>query len=334
MNSNTLRLISLVVVGLLIALFLIESDDDSQVTDTGALLLPGMRAVANDINDIKIVRSGQEPVTLVRESGQWRLPSRSDYPADIAVVRAVLLAMANAKAIEAKTANPELHARLGLDQPSLESGGGVQVTATAGNDVFSLIFGNVAQTSLRYARIADTAESWLIDQNPDLPDSVGAWLIADIIDIDASRIAKVTIRHQDGEVIRINKTSQEASDFEVADLPEGRELSYPSVANGIGGILDDLDLEDVRMSTDTGTATGAVFAEFKTFDDVTVVAHTSKTGTGNWVSLKVTAADADNEEASEITARVAGWEYRITDYKAGLLSRRWDDILKEPTIEG
>jgi hypothetical protein len=34
------------------------------------------------------------------------------------------------------------------------------------------------------------------------------------------------------------------------------------------------------------------------------------------------------EEANSINARHAGWQYRVPDYKANLLARRWADILK------
>ena len=34
------------------------------------------------------------------------------------------------------------------------------------------------------------------------------------------------------------------------------------------------------------------------------------------------------EEASTINARHAGWQYRVPEYKANLIARRWNDILK------
>ena len=40
------------------------------------------------------------------------------------------------------------------------------------------------------------------------------------------------------------------------------------------------------------------------------------------------AAVSAEEEADLINARHARWQYRIPDYKANLLARRWTDILK------
>jgi hypothetical protein len=41
------------------------------------------------------------------------------------------------------------------------------------------------------------------------------------------------------------------------------------------------------------------------------------------------AEDASVEElAADLDARHAGWQYKIPGYKANLIARRWDDILK------
>lgn len=331
MNSNTLRLLGFIVVFLGVALLLVESGDDSELPEAGGLLLPEMRAVANDIGQVSISRGAEAPLVLARDEDRWTVPGRDNYPARIASIRDVLLAMADAKVVEAKTANPELHRRLGVDTPKDETSKGVLVTATAGDSEFSVIFGNVAQSSFRYARVADQDQSWLIDQNPDIPASVGEWLDADIVDIDAARVRSVTITHPDGEIIRAGKSTEEDTDFEVSDIPDGRELSYSTVANGIGGALNDLDLDDVRAAN--GTDENGIVTEFNTFDGMTIVATTTKTGDENWVSLSVLANEVDSEEAAAFAARLHGWQYRIADYKANLLTRRWDDILKSQDAE-
>ena len=43
--------------------------------------------------------------------------------------------------------------------------------------------------------------------------------------------------------------------------------------------------------------------------------------------------DEGNAEAVEISSRVNGWQYKVADYKANLLTRRWEDILKAETEE-
>ena len=74
--------------------------------------------------------------------------------------------------------------------------------------------------------------------------------IAVIVDVRSERVREVTITHPDGEVVRLSKTGAELANFEVADVPNGRELSYPGVANVVGNALRELNLEDVEPAGD------------------------------------------------------------------------------------
>ena len=39
--------------------------------------------------------------------------------------------------------------------------------------------------------------------------------------------------------------------------------------------------------------------------------------------------DEDAMDVESLAGRLNSWEYRLTDYKAGLLTRRWEDLLKD-----
>lgn len=330
MNNATLRLLGFVVAVLIAALFVIEARDDGDLPGAGSLLFPDMRAAANDIDRITITRTGNT-FAIEKRGDAWVVPDRGDYPADVTRIREVLLAMADATVVEAKTANPELHAQLGVDLPDTEMSKGTTISATAGDATFELVFGNVAQRNFRYARVAGDDQSWLIDQNPGIPGEPGEWLDTDIVDIDSNRIRAVTIVHPDGDTISLGKESEGATNFTVADIPDGRELSYATVANGIAGALNDLDLDDVRVRAESASP---VITRFETFDDVRINVDVSMDDDGNWIALDIELpADAEIDVAEEWRAtreRVDGWQYRIADYKANLMKRRWEDILKAP----
>jgi len=325
MNRNTLLALGAAVALLAVALFFVEMDDDGGSTQNGELLLPMLRNHVDDVDQVTMTRSGNEPIIINKVSGQWRVAARNGYPANVAAIRAVLLAMTETKVMEKKTANPDLHSRLGVSAPSVEGSKGTLVAAAGDGFGFQLIFGNVAQGNYRYARLADQDQAWLIDQNPEIPATAGEWLATDIIDIDATRVRSVTITHPDGESIRASKTTDEATNFDVADIPAGRELSYSTVANGLGGALNDLDLDDVRTAV---APVDAVVTEFGLFDGLTIVVDTTKSEEQNWIAIRAQAADEAAAEADEINARVAGWQYLIADYKANLLTRRWEEILR------
>lgn len=329
MNRATFKWLGGIVVVLVAALLAIELDDDAALPGAGTALLPELRNVVNDVDTITVSRGGQPPLSIVKQDGAWVLPERGNYLVDVSKVREVLLAMTEAAVVEAKTANPELHSRLGVDSPDNEASKAVLVAAAAGERSFELIFGNVAQRDFRYARIAGEEQSWLVDQNPDIPTAAGDWLKPDIIDLDAGRVRAVTIVHPDGETISISKAGEEDSGFTVADIPEGRELSYSTVANGIGGALNDLDLDDVRVAS---PQVDPVVAHFETFDGVRIDTAVVTDDAGKWLSLELQLPEETEFDGAadwQATAdHVRGWQYRIADYKANLLTRRWDDILK------
>ena len=326
MNKSTLRLLLFLVLVLVAALWLIESGGDGDLPEAGTLLMPDLRSVANEIDEVTVHRAGQPALAIRRSDGNWVVPDRGDYPANVDALRTVLLAMSEAAVIEAKTANPALHGRLGVDAPSAEGSTAVLVSARAGERDFALIFGNVAQGSYRYARISGEDQSWLIDQNPDLPAGVADWLDKDIVDIDSSQVRLVTVSHPDGETISISKAAEADVNFDVADVPAGRQLTYSTVANGIAGALNDLDLDDVRPAT--GIAEDAILATFETFDGIRVLARTVAEDDGNWLSLEIEGLGDATDEPDALRQRVGGWEFRIADYKANLLTRRWEDILE------
>ena len=161
----------------------------------------------------------------------------------------------------------------------------------------------------------------MIDRNPDVPRAVAQWVDAVIIDVRGERVREVTITHADGEVLRLSKASAELANFEVADVPEGRELSYPGVANVIGNALRELNLEDVAPAAEApadGATIVPTVVEYRTFDGLVIRITGTESGDESWISL-VASADAGaadaTAEAARINAKVGGWRYKIAGFQ-------------------
>jgi len=255
-------------------LFALNSTDRSDSPTGAQTLFPEIKSRLNDLDTVTIT-DADGTITLEREAegepagGRWISTGHDGYPADTGKLRQLLLAIADARKLEQKTADPELYERLGVADPREDGGNGVLVAAKGDDAAVSVILGDTAQREFRYARLPDEEQSWLIDQNPDLPGDSTGWLLPEIVDIAAERIQSVIIRHADGEEVRIHKENADAVNFEVENIPEGRELRYPSIANGIGGVPGNLTLQDVRSGDLTGE--DATVAEFRTFDGLKLV---------------------------------------------------------------
>lgn len=329
MSKSNLKVLATITLALVLILFAMQLDDnDSSVN--GRLLFPELRSEINSISSVTVTRAGDDGATVIsRQVNNWVIASRENYPADIGKLRELLLALADAKIVEGKTSNPELYGQLGLRDPGIEGSKGTRIELHGASREYDLIVGNIAQASFRYVRTAGDPQSWLIDQNPDIPDSAGEWLLRNIVDIKAGEIRSATISHPDGEEIRINKEAEEATDFEVTNIPQGRELSYATVTNSITGVLSSLTLDDVRTATEMSAE--SVITTFETFDGTRVTVQTEMSDDESWISLHATPVAEDVDSVAEINARVEGWQFRIPEYKANQLTRRWDDILKAET---
>lgn len=329
MTRKTVQVLVTIIVALVLLLLVLDRDHDDVFLDR-TVLLPGFKDVANKAQSVRITRASEDQgVSISREDERWIVSDRHGYPADMNTLGELVEALANARIVEEKTSNPAHYARLGVDDPG-DGGNGARVTVSGPDFTFSVILGDTAQREFRYARVADQATSYLIDQNPSIPDSAGEWLVANIVDIPASRVRKLAITHADGETIVIEKTDEEQTDFAVLDVPDGRELSYATVGNGMAGALAGLELDEVQKRVDAPPAT---LVDVDTWDGlrVSVEIVTGDEDDATWLAFTATATDGDSAAATEaaaINGRLAGWHYQVADYKKNLLLRRWDDILK------
>jgi len=298
-------LAALVVLGLLVV---VGQRDRTPASQSGAAFVPGLEAALNDVASVALVKAGGEKVaTLEKRGGAWVVAEKNAYPADLGKLRQNLRALAEAKILETKTANSEFYDKLGVQDVAGASATGIAVTISApGKDFGTLILGDAHGTKQRYARRASEAQSYLLDRDPDFPQNGSQWLDARIVDVRGERVQQVAIKHADGETITISKRAAPAADltpgtvvnFDVANVPKGRELLYPGVANVIGNSLRELNLEDVERA-DGGAVERPVVVEFKTFDGLVVRATGSKRGEEDWVSFE---ASVDDEQASRFAA--------------------------------
>jgi len=249
-------LVALVVLGLLV--FIVQRDR-SPAASAGAPILPGLQAALNDVERVTIVKAGGAAVaTLERRADGWAIVEKGGYGADVAKLRQNLRALAEAKVLETKTSNAAFYEKLGVEDVAGANAAGVAVTiAAAGKEFGPLILGNAVGTKQRYARRASEMPSYLLDRNPDFPKSSSQWLDAGIVDVRGERVQQVTIKHPDGETVTISKREAPPSDltqgtvvnFDVANVPAGRELLYAGVANVIDirnyGLVAGIELQGI-----------------------------------------------------------------------------------------
>lgn len=306
------------------------------------LFAPGLKDDLNEISRIVITGPGNTTVaTLERGADRWTVAGRNSYPADVGRIRKNLLALAEARIVEEKTANPEFYDRLGVQDLGSPAAGGLQLTITGGKEPIDLIVG-LAQpgaSGLTYVRRAGEPASWLISAQFDLAKTGGEWLDRALTDLPAERIQSVNIDHPGVETLRISRAPEQPGadsgaapggivDFLVAGIPAGRELSYPGVANGVASALADLQLEDVQTREVLGDNPGKpVVARFVATNGLAVEASAWRLQDGTRFTFLASGEGEAAKEAAGLNARLGGWVYTLPSYKAELLTRRLPELL-------
>lgn len=244
------------------------TDEAAQV---GQPLVEGLRESINDVTQLRIVEAGDKPaVTLQRGKDGWIVAERGGYPADIAKVRETLIKFAEATLVEAKTANPERHAVLGVEDVAKAEAKGMRVDLDGKRAARIVVGVYSSQGNGTFVRRNDEAQSWLAKGNLVVDRQASNWLAKDLVDIASDRVMRIEIRRGDQALV-VSKASPEQVNYEVENLPPGRELLSEYEANGIGSVLAGLRFDDVaKADSAVPDPTSLLVATFHTFDGLIV----------------------------------------------------------------
>jgi hypothetical protein len=318
MNSRTF-LIMIAAILVMIALFYTTPSDIDGVDHD--LFLPNLKAGINDVDKITITTANNEFVaTLQRGDTQWTVIERSGFPANVGKIRSNLIALAEAKIVEAKTTDPALYDRLGVQDLDQTDASGTRIDISGPGQSISLIVVN-----------------------------------KDLLNVSPTDVHAVSIKHPDGDFLRIEKPGREATGFTVLEIPDDRELSYSSIADPIGGLLTALTLDDVEAATALDLSeVDPVVARFETFDGLVIETDAYQLDDGIKVRFRFTAdqslansfteaddssPEADSEaevtafsstvtKAEELNAELGPWIFTLPSFKSDQLVKKMEDLLK------
>lgn len=318
-----------------------------------AAAVPGLADVVNDVDELEIVAgSGETVASLHRDRKRWRVRERHDYEADFARVHDLLRDLARATRVEPRSSKPEWYSRLGVDDPGSSEGSG-RVVRFPGSPADGVIIGRSDPASIgRYARLEDSDRVWLIDHDIELAGDVLSWLERAIMDIPASDISAVSIRHSGGETVELRPGDENGELWVVLDVPGDREAAAGWQLHQIADALARLNMEDVRPHDESLVPEDSVETTFQTRDGLVLSVRLFVEDQDHWAHFHVSAQAVDSGsglagngngrppdqpgldvDAVAADARLSPWQYRMSKDRFERLTAGADDVFVETETE-
>lgn len=364
MKTRTLLIVAVAaVLALLAAVWMSSSRTPEAASASPGPLAPGLSEALDTVNQVRITGAGNAVLaTLERGETGWGLAEKGGYPVDVEKLRGLLSGIATARRVEAKTALPERHAQLGVEDVAADDAHGVRVDIATPQKTWAYVFGdNLARGTGTYVRAADEAQSWLVERNIAVERNPANWLAKRIIDVGANRIAAISVKPEDGAAIELARTDEDtASDFALVTLPRGRQAAAGYEREALAGLLSGLTFEDVfpatertppektrqaRFTLDDGRQVdivswqdqGRTYARFAmTLDEAAAQAWLARqpvpaagdAAPGGEIPPTPATRDALAEEVAAFQGSHGGWTYALPAFKASNLNKGLEDYLK------
>lgn len=296
MRTRTLLALALVVLAAAgLAWWLLDRQAQGDAVPQ-ATALPGFAARVEAIDRIEVLGAGNKTLVLIEKSeGTWRMPDRDGWPANQREVGSALFRLGQARRLEAKTADPGRHARLGVEDIAAAEAKGTQLRLSGGDGepVRITVGNNHPALGGSYVRLGDDPQAWLLDQDIAPARSAPDWLDRRLLDVPMARIDTVRVTPADGRAFRLSRVDDR---FSVDGLPPSA-MADPDLGSAIAGFTDQLALDDVARDTGA-TATRTVVLE--SFDGLRITVAAWPQDGGTWARLGV---ELDEARARDWFAR-------------------------------
>lgn len=274
MTPRILQILGAGIVVMVVGVFLFSGEDKTTDPDRGRMVFPELMSKINDVKEIVLAAKGGT-TTISHDGETWVVKEKSGYPANMGKVRELLIGLGELEIVEAKTANPDLYDKLGLQDVTADGSqsNGVRITGVDGTTIANAIIGKrrpaKGDPSLDevYVRQSGNLQTWLAIGNLEIETIPGEWLNKTIYKIETKRVKAVQITHPDGTMLELEKDQPEDFDYHLVNVPKGSKIQSQFSVNNIVSTLLVLSLDDVKSAKDVSSkGKKVVTAVFETFD--------------------------------------------------------------------
>ncbi len=298
-------------------------------------LFPALASEAASVDRIVITQGGK-PLVIERDGEMWRVASEHGYPAMNEKVRALLLALADARLLEPKTRIADRYALLEVDDPGKSSNARLITLEDAAGHTLGEIIAGKQQTGAApagdhgtggtYVRRPGDAQSWLASTTISGGSALKDWANPRVFETQTERIKDLTVEVR-GEPPYKLKRNDDGS-HALAAVPAGKKIKYVNMIDNIVEAASFLDFERVReRPAAPGPEAGSV--RFETDGGLAIALHVRRGEDGTWMTVDPSGEGSAKQAADDIRARTAGWEFEVLPSKADTMLKKEADLLED-----
>jgi Domain of unknown function (DUF4340) len=307
----------------------------------GTLLFPTLAAELNSVTELSVHKgSPTASVTLHKQGAQWTVAERADYPADVAKLRRLLLALGEAKIVEAKTSNPASYAVIGVEDPLTAGASGVQVDLNAQDGKHALIVGKPSGAG-NFVRRGGEGSSYQIQPEISVEAEPHYWIDTRLVDLQAANIQGIDVKPASSAAYSLRRTAAPATapappsarsdtagvaaappapkDFSLQGVPAGRKASDPQTLAPSPTTYSGLGVDDVAPSSGIDFSKPATVT--LTMVDGNVITFTGTVaGDKHWIQVSAT-------KDAALNAKAMGRAFEISSFRYDAIFRPLESLL-------
>jgi hypothetical protein len=307
----------------------------------GQRVFPGLEDKLAGAQSIEIAKHDGK-FAIVRRGETWVVPDKSDYPARADMVRKALVGLAELETVDAKTRNPELYGRLNLQDVATDGSKAVQIAVKDGQDgvLAALLIGKKRSTpvgasgagspEMLYVRKVGDAQTWLAQGQVEVRDSALDWAQRDIVDVAGDKVASVELDKPGAKPLVVQRDKPDDKDLKIRDMPANKAVKSQWDVNALAGLLESMTFDDVAKDGSFPVGAPKGIDRFRTKDGLTVTVTLLPKDDETWIKVEAAGEGDAAAKAKEISARTAGWLYKVPDYKRDKLLAKLDDLIQDP----
>ncbi|HEY2679677.1 MAG TPA: DUF4340 domain-containing protein [Steroidobacteraceae bacterium] len=294
----------------------------------GARLFPSLAQELNTVTELNVVKGGKTPLVTIRKQGeQWTVAQRNNYPADVAKLRKLLLALSDAKIREEKTANPASYPIIGVEDPSLAGATGAQIDLVAQDGMHGVIVGKpVGEGS--FVRRTGEKISYIVEPGISFEAEPRYWIDTRLLDLPTDKIQSIEVKPTSGPGYAVRLTAPDApsakagavaAKFALEPVPPTRIAAESQILAPSPTAFGNLSPDDVAQAGDIDFNKPSV-ATVTLLDGSLITVTGTVVGEKHWI--QVTAP-----KDTALTAKAGGRAFEIAGYRYDAIFRPLEQLL-------